>query len=180
MLVFVAFLMAAASAMAGDLKIHVLSDPPGALVYLTNRAGVESFHGQTPQEVKYLLVQEDKGCRDTKPLRVRWVSGAEATILTLHLCKNDSLLKTPFVFTRPAVPGVEVDAQYAIDLERNALLRQQAALQFLLASRLNQAAALTALPYVLPTGQTPTAPLAPMPVNCMSTLIGNTIYTTCQ
>src|SRR5581483_5283516 len=105
----------AAPAAAADLKIHIQSNPPGALVFFTDRAGIEHSSGLAPAEVRYILVSEDHGCRDTNPIRVRWVSGAEASIPSLHLCRKD-LTKAPYVFVRPAnATNLEADMQFAVE-----------------------------------------------------------------
>lgn len=109
--VFTLALALVASRAAAE-KITIYSDPPGATVYQNDQR-----MGTTPFTLKYEKPRDLSGrpaCATTVPLRVRWLSGAESAPTALPLCPKDN---TQFTFARPNVPGVEIDAQYVMQLE---------------------------------------------------------------
>src|SRR3954454_15759657 len=77
-----------ATASAADTKITILSDPPGAMVYGTGIDGIERPFGYAPIIITVVLAKTKDGCRDTGQMRVHWVSGAEASVPSLHVCKK--------------------------------------------------------------------------------------------
>lgn len=142
-------LVLTASVVRADVTVTFQSDPIGATLY-EEIEGVLKMWGYTPFRLKYKTPRRWSGCMDSKPLRVRWVSGAEANIDRLQLCSQVGK-NQQFTFLRPlGVPGVEVDGQMAI-----AILQRQSVPQ----------------PVYVPPARTPTA--------CTSTAIGNTVSTRC-
>ncbi len=137
-------------AAANDVKVSFLSDPTGATLYEDN-AGSLKLWGYTPFVLKYQVPRRWKACVALKPLKVRWVSGAEASI-TLEVCPQTGK-NQQFVFQRPTgVPGLELDVQFAIAMLQNARL----------------AAPPPAAVYI-----------PPAPRHCTSTAIGNQVFTNC-
>jgi hypothetical protein len=151
-----AFVLAGATVEAADVKVTFLSDPPGAVLYSEEVPGSPKQWGYTPYFLKFSVPKKWSECSHTPPLRVRWLSGAEASIEALTLCpefgKNQQ-----FTFMRPSgAPGAEVDGQFAI------LLLQQ------------QASAPPPPAYIPP----PVEPVR-LPTHCTSTVIGTQIFTNC-
>lgn len=155
-----AVLLSTALPASADVKLFVLSDPVGATVYYstTGVGDPTTYAGMAGSGVylKFKTPRRWKECVRSGPVKVRWVSGAEATLDTVEMCpavgKNQQIM-----FVRPALPGVEIDAQYA-----GALLAAERA---------------SAPP---PEAPPPTTyqPLR-MPRYCTSRLSGNRVVTTC-
>ncbi len=161
----VGVLMLAAPARAADVWITVASDPPGARIYWTSPGLInqhELAFGPAPQRIKIEL--DPNGCVYTNAIRVRWVSGVEASLPTVWVCKKGPRPGEPLLFIRPSVPGLETDARYAMDL---ALARLAwAPPQYV------------PPPYVpQPVAAAPAFPL--IPVRCTSHLVGTSVSTTC-
>ena len=151
-LLAVALSLSASSAQAADVKVTFLSDPTGATLYEEVK-GTQKLWGYAPVTLKWQVPRKWKACITLSPMKVRWVSGAEASI-TLQVCPQAGK-NQQFVFQRPAgVPGLELDAQFAIEMLRNAAL----------------AAPPSTPEYVAP---------PPAPQHCTSTLIGNQVFTNC-
>lgn len=171
-------LLVASPALAADVWVTVASDPPGASIFWTS-PGVVNQHeiafGPAPQSIKVHVGDKD-GCVYTNAIRVRWVSGIEASLPTVWVCKKGPNPGEPLLFIRPSgVPGLETDARYALDLARLAL-DQQRVKDGHDATIIGAALAGTAI------GQAfapPPAVYVP-PVHCTSSLIGSTVYTNCQ
>lgn len=149
----VMLLLSAATVEAADVKVALRSDPPGAMVYtgpLPAGSDQVKAWGYAPLVLKWAVPRRWNSCLQTEPIRVRWLSGAEATIPSLQLCPQTGK-NQQFTFMRPTgVPGVEIDGQFAVQL-------------------LQQAPAAPAAVY---------AP-SPQPVHCTSTLIGRQVFTNC-
>jgi hypothetical protein len=120
----VCILMACAGC-ASRLHVTYHSEPQGAVLYQGDR-----HLGTTPVTVTYEVTDEDKknGFKRLEGTTVRWISGARAEVehLMAHF-KNG--FKQVFAFRRPDVPGYDVDAHYALELQRNAIMAKQAAAQ---------------------------------------------------
>ena len=174
-----------APASAADAWVTIASDPPGASIYWTSPGPInqtEYAYGPAPKTIQ---VQLPKGhdCVETDAVRVRWVSGVEAGLPSLNVCKNEPG-KNPIVFIRPSgIPGLETDARYALDLARFYLEERAIAQQHKDAAARTAVAALSALMPPAPvTVLIPGAPpLLPQPtVRCTSELVGTSVYTTCR
>jgi hypothetical protein len=141
-----------ASAAWADVSVTIQSDPIGATLY-EQIDGVLKMWGYTPFKLKYKTPRRWSGCTSTKPLRVRWISGAEANIESLQLCAQTGK-NQQFTFMRPVgVPGVEIDGEMAI-----AMMKQQN---------------VPAPVYI------PPPPPAKTPTTCTPTVIGNMVRTRC-
>jgi hypothetical protein len=111
-----------AATKGGDAKVTFQSDPPGATLYeVRDEDGTAKPWGYTPRVLEYPAPTKWTECMNTRPVRVRWLSGAEAELDSLQLCPKDGK-KRQFTFMRPAgVPGAEIDGQFALQLgEKNA------------------------------------------------------------
>jgi len=161
----------ASPAVAADVWVTIASDPAGASIFWTSPGPVDPHElafGATPQRIKVELGRQP--CVDTHAIRVRWVSGVEATLPTVRVCKGAR--QEPLTFIRPSgVAGLETDARYALDLarfdqaERAIRQRHQDA---------SERTAIAALGVLLP-------PVAITPtVRCTSELVGTSVYTTCR
>jgi hypothetical protein len=135
---------------ANDVKVTFLADPTGATLY-EEVNGSYKLWGYTPLILKWQVPRKWSTCVALSPMKVRWVSGAEASI-TLKVCPQTGK-NQQFVFQRPSgVPGAELDAKFAIATMRNATL---------------------AVP-------PPPAPIyIPHTTHCTSTVIGNQVFTNC-
>jgi hypothetical protein len=177
-LAFCALGLTSAAASAADTKVTILSDPPGAMVYGTGIDGIERPFGYAPIIITVLLAKTKDGCRDTGQMRVHWVSGAEASVPSLHVCKKTPG-KEPIMFFRPTgVPGLEADARFGLDLVNMAEAKRQALLGAYLAALSHNPPPPPMVPYVMP----PPSPAATVPtqVHCTSNIVGTYIYTTCS
>jgi len=145
---------------ANVLSVTYYSDPPGAMIYENGRAW-----GNAPVTLNY---QPDGqflsgGCMTLNPLTARWVSGAEASISSLQACGSVGY-NQQISFIRPNTSGREIDAQYAMQLEQNAIQRDANALQmFNMMNQMNQQ-------------KNP----QPSSVNCRTYVIRNVVHTDCQ
>lgn len=144
-----AVLLGAVNGEAADVKVTFQSDPPGATLYSEDIPGTLKLWGYAPLILKFQVPRNWKDCIHTNPMRVRWLSGAEAAVSGIELCpqvgKNQQ-----FTFMRPAgIPGAEIDGQFAIQL-----MQRQAPPPSV---------------YVPP----------PAPVHCTSTVIGRQVFTNC-
>ena len=144
------------------LKVTYTSDPPGAALY----QGTTNF-GYTPVTLEYKPTDEDKrrGVMNLQGTSVKWASGASASISTLSANLNQYGLNQSFNFQRPDIAGREIDMQFALELQKLAIMRQQARAQqdqayYQFLSTLRQPV------------RTQT--------NCTSSVIGNTVYTNCN
>jgi hypothetical protein len=167
------WLLVASSASADEMKIWVISNPPGAIFYGIGRDGVE-HSTLLPERIRIGLVKADQGCRELGPIRVQWMSSAEATLPSLRICKKTAP-KTPIVFERPAAAlGLEADVRFGLELEQRA--RQNVMNQPIVMPPPYIPPPPMQLPYMMQPLQQP----LPQPVQCYSQLIGTIIYTTCQ
>ena len=141
-----------------DVRLVLLSQPGGANVYqgVPQPNGTVVYQPMGGGELTYKTPRQWKQCLKVWPIKVRWVSGAEAIVEDLQLCPAQGK-RQQFVFMRPeGVDGALIDAQYAL-----ALLQAQ-------------------------TAATPPPAYVPMPVytppkttRCTSQVIGNQIFTRC-
>lgn len=155
------------------VSVIYYSDPSGAALYCDDKV-----MGYTPFKVIYPLPPELKNERYVKTLstKVVWASGASTSVdfLTLDRDINSDF---QFTFYRPDVPGREIDANFALQLERNRILEQQAQAQR------NQAfwQMYNAMQNQNRQSYTPTYTPPPprRPLNCTSRQVGDTVYTDC-
>lgn len=142
------------NAAANDVKVTFQSDPTGATLY-EEVNGSQKLWGYAPITLKYQVPRKWKACMSLNPLKVRWASGAEASI-TLSVCPQTGK-NQQFTFQRPTgVPGLELDVQFAIAMLQNAAAAAAA-----------QAAA---EPVYIP---------SPAPMHCTSQVIGSQVFTNC-
>jgi hypothetical protein len=106
------------------LSMTYLSDPAGASLYEGAR-----LLGYTPVTLTYQdsrAAFAHKECLRLNSLHVRWASGVVASAPNLQACPAPGYSQQ-YMFKRPAdVPGVEIDLNYAAQLERDPALQQQA------------------------------------------------------
>jgi hypothetical protein len=135
------------------LYVTFHSDPEGAMVYANEG---EQLAGYAPVRLKYTPTEQlraGKGCMTLQPVKVRWASGATASIATLQASPAQGG-EQQFSFVRPDLPGRELDVQFAIARIQNTALVAAAQAQ--------------SLPVPVYT-----------PKHCTSTLIGNQVFTNC-
>lgn len=106
------------------LNMTYHSDPEGATLYEGGR-----LWGYTPLTLTYpggRAAFARNECLSLNPMQVRWASGVTASITNLQACPATGLLQQ-YVFVRPAsAPGADIDANFAIQLQRNGVMQQQA------------------------------------------------------
>ena len=103
--IIAALLMTACSS---QVLLTIDSDPPGAAVFEGGR-----FWGHAPVTLAYTGSHEFKegGCMGTKPIMVKWDSGAQARVSTINVCGIEQRQKD-FLFTYPeGFPGTLKTAQ---------------------------------------------------------------------
>ena len=155
------FFCATLGACASGLKVTYQSDPPGAALYQGSQ-----LMGYTPYVLQYEVTDDDRrrGAKLLQGTSVKWASGAAASVPSLTANFNQFGLNQLFTFQRPDVPGREVDMQFALELQKLAIMRQQASAQ---QSQAYYQLLQATRPVVRPT------------TNCTSTVIGNTVHTNC-
>ena len=127
--------------------------------------------GYTPFVLEYKLTEDDKknGSKVLMGTTVRWASGASAQISSLNADMRKFGLNQQFNFERPdSYPGRATDMQFALELQKIAIMKQQARAQqdqayWQMQNTINQQNKANQ--------RTPT--------NCTSTAIGNTVQTSC-
>jgi hypothetical protein len=104
-----------------------LSDPEGASLYEGGR-----LLGYTPMTLTYAASRAafaHNECLRLNSMHVRWASGVVGSAPNLQACPAPGYSQQ-YVFKRPSdLPGAEIDATYAVELERNPLMQQQASTQ---------------------------------------------------
>jgi hypothetical protein len=128
LLVGIVFALCAGCATTGPvLSMTYQSDPEGASLYEGAR-----LLGYTPVTLTYKdsrTAFAHNECLRLNSLHVRWASGVVASAPNLQACPAPGYSQQ-FVFKRPAdVPGVEIDADYAAQLDRNPAMQQQASVK---------------------------------------------------
>lgn len=149
-------------ALAGcaGLQVDYVSDPPGATLYEGGKV-----LGVTPTRITYQPSKDFTagGCMDLNGTAVKWASGATAEITHLNVCKAQGT-QQHYVFSRPDVPGRDIDANFALQLQRNGILQSQA-------NAANTAATLQLMQTLQPTRPQ---------MNCQSYRAGIMVNTTCN
>lgn len=142
-----------------QLSITYASDPSGAVLYSGgNRIGY------TPYTLYYNISEEAKknGFINIAGSKVQWASGAEAEIKPTKIDITKHGVSKQIMFNRPnGVPGIETDIRLSLEIERTRAMQQQAIIQE------ERAAAERYRTHIQ------------RPINCTSTVIGDTIYTYC-
>jgi hypothetical protein len=148
-------------------------DPVGATL---REAETNTNFGQCPTTIEYPLTKENKaaGFVNVKGLTATWVSGASVSVSSVHADLRNGR-NQQFNFDRPRdVPGYETDANYALNVQRNAIMAQQAQ------AAANQAQAAAFANYLAATRPSPPpAPVYTAPTTCNTMAIGNTLQTRC-
>ena len=106
------------------LQMTYHSDPEGATLY----EGATRW-GYTPVTLTYpgsKLAFYRGQCIQLNPAQVRWPSGAAASVSNLQACPAAGSIQQ-YVFARPAgAPGADVDANFAVQIQRNGIMQQHA------------------------------------------------------
>lgn len=107
---------------ATGIRVVYHSDPQGATLYENGRPV-----GQTPLALNYPITDEFRrgACQTARGSEVKWASGATASIPSLRLCPQQGY-EQHYTFQRPNVAGRDIDVNYALQLERNRIMRRQA------------------------------------------------------
>lgn len=157
--------LAALSGCAG-LQITYHSDPQGAALYQDGQPV-----GVTPYTLTYESSEAFRqgGCMAVRETSVKWASGATASTGGVMTACKATGTQQHYNFVRPDVPGRDIDVNYALQRQRNAIMAQQNALMI---------QALTPKPQP-PAFQVPIYQ-APQPVHCQSYRLGNTVQTNCN
>lgn len=103
---------------SADVRLYLLSQPGGASVFQGFRQldGTLVYQPMASGEFVYKTPRRWTECLRVNPIKVRWISGAEAVVEDLQLCPAQGK-KQQFVFMRPeGVDGALIDAQYALAL----------------------------------------------------------------
>lgn len=148
---------------ATSIEVAYHSDPQGATIYESGKP-----LGTTPVVARYAVDPAFKagGCFKVRGTSARWASGAQTAIDFMTLCANQGYTQH-YTFSRPDVAGREIDMNYALQLQRNRIMRDQA----------NAAQTANTLQFLQTLN--PPMPAPPMPINCTSRRTGNTVQTDC-
>jgi len=150
------------SGCADTIHVTLNCDPIGASLH---EAETNRNLGVCPKTFDYAVTEQDRqnGYVTLKGITATWVSGASASYSSIRAVLK--LGDTPQVeFDRPrSVPGYDVDANYALNVQRNAILAQQA--QAAIEAN-NLTKSLTVI--------------NARPTSCTTTQIGNMLQTNCH
>ena len=149
---------------ANTIEVAYQSDPQGAALYEGGKP-----LGTTPVVIRYAADPAFKagGCFKVRGTSVKWASGAQAGIEFMTLCASQGYTQH-YTFARPDVAGRDIDMNYALQLQRNNIMRQQA----------NAAQTANTLQY-LSTLNPPIQPI-PQPIDCVSHRSGTVTRTECR
>ena len=152
---------------SNQLQLTIYSDPPGATIY---QGG--NVLGYAPLKVRVNAPQYDQGSPIIKvsDAKAVWASGVSRGLQYIALDRS-KYRNFQFTFNRPDVPGREIDVNFALQLERNQILQQQAQAQkdqvfFQMLNQYRQ----TYVPTYTPTSKS---------FHCTSNRIGSYVYTDC-
>jgi hypothetical protein len=162
LVIFAASVLLAGCATSIEVAYH--SDPPGATVYESGKP-----LGTAPIVARYAVDPAFKagGCFKVRGTSARWASGAQAGIEFMTLCASQGYTQH-YTFARPDVAGREIDMNYALQIQRNNIMREQA----------NAAQTANTLQYLRTLN--PPMPAIPMPIDCVSQRSGAVIRTECR
>ena len=156
---------------SNQLKITFYSDPSGATIYQG-----EKVFGYAPVTVNVSVRPEDQELSVIKLLGIKaiWASGVSRSIEYISL-DRDKGSAFKYIFARPDVTGRDIDVNFALQLERNQIMRMQAEAQ-------QSQAALQMYNTMLNQyrqSYVPTYTPISKPLSCTSRRIGNNVYTDC-
>lgn len=152
------YLLLALAALAGcatsspTMRVTYDSDPKGATLYQNGQP-----MGTTPVTLQYQTDPAFRkgGCKQLTGTEVKWASGVTASVPSLQACASAGYAQR-FTFVRPDVPGREVDANFALQLQRNHIMQSANEIQLMNATKPASA------------------------VRCTSRQVGFTVRTICQ
>ena len=106
------------------LQMTYHSDPEGATLYQDS-----TRFGYTPvtltyQDVSYIF--RAGNCLALQPVQIRWASGAAASVSNLKACPAQGYRQQYSILRPTNAPGADIDANFALQLQRNGILQQQA------------------------------------------------------
>ncbi len=107
---------------AHQLSVTYLCDPPGATLFEPKTG--QSFPCPTTLYYEVSQIQLDRQAMTLSGLTARWVSGATKAIPQVNVNLENGLSQQ-MTFVRPRVPGAQIDANYALGLQRNRILEER-------------------------------------------------------
>jgi hypothetical protein len=132
--------------------------------------------GNCPTTLQYKITAQDKanGYMTVRGVTAYWVSGASSSVNAINVNLQNGLHQN-IRFERPRdFPAYDTDANYALNLEKNRILRAQAEAQETQAgiATFNNAVAAANAAYA-------NAPPPNLGTHCTTRYLGNTAYTDC-
>ena len=106
---------------ASGLQVTYESQPPGASIIESGK-----IIGTAPVTVPYHPPESftSGGCVTLAPVTAQWISGARTTYQPTA-CRSTGTSQR-YVFQRPAGAGMDIDANYALQLQRNQIMKDAA------------------------------------------------------
>jgi len=141
-----------AMALAGcahQLAVTYSCDPPGATLFEPTTG--QSFPCPTTLYYEINQAQLNQHAATLSGLTARWVSGATKSVPQVNVNLGNGFSQQ-MTFVRPLVPGAQIDANYALGVQRNRIMEERNAIM----QRRND------------------------PVQCIKYPIGTRIYTQCS
>lgn len=130
------------------VRVTYDSDPKAATLYQNGQPV-----GTTPLTLQYRdAAFRGGGCKQLSGLEAKWASGVTASIDSLNVCASSGHQQR-FTFVRPDVPGREIDANFALQSQRNQIMQNANTIQQMNATK---------------------------PTRCTSRQVGFTVQTVCQ
>jgi hypothetical protein len=134
--------------------------------------------GNCPLTARYAISAQDKanGYMNLKGVTAYWVSGASSSVNNINVNLQNGLHQN-FRFERPRdFPAYDTDANYALNLEKNRILRAQAEAQETQAAAATLTNALLAANAAYANAPAPNINLG---THCTTRYVGNNAYTDC-
>ena len=106
------------------LYMNYYSRPSGAAIYEGNK-----YFGRTPLQINYTITASNKrnNSMTLKGLKAIWVSGATSYVPEFYVGWDGGTTQN-YTFIRPSgAAGLNQDTSYELQIERNQILRNQAA-----------------------------------------------------
>ena len=163
----VAIALSGCASVLGDnntLYVEYVCNPAGATLYQENTLNI----GMCPRTVTYTIADADRtrGNMTLKGVTAFWVSGVSSSTTPTITANLQNGQRQSFRFERPRdAPNYNVDANYALELEKARLLRAQVEAVQDVAANSAVVAANSAPP--------------PLRTHCTTSTIGGTTYTNC-
>jgi hypothetical protein len=159
------------------MVVDFVCDPQGATLYQIDKVNI----GSCPTTLKYQITDEARarGYMELRGITAVWVSGASSSVNLIRADLQKGLRQN-FRFDRPrSMPNYDVDANYALQLEKIRIMRAQAEAQKAQADAQQAEATIAALNSAIAAANSAYTAPRNNEQHCTTTYLGNTAHTDC-